>query len=445
MIATRSKIRHGLVYSDVRPRDRQNFSSCQKVCQETVFGMLKTMEDSIPNTKGIYVYLKLIECVILAYCENGLSLMERLHYAWMAVFICRFWRVWLHTQPRKTIEKTFSTKFDTLVASLSSQSTIKIKTPRPSAKRTKRLFTITDPALFSIEINAHSLTYLVLLAIDGQLPFDALSIQRLNSQSCESVFRSARAMSGVSSNMVNFTVLDFLRRADKISALQSIKTEEENSSDLRFPKHHKHGKFARDSSSSSTITYSSIRLIDIEKIVEGAFGIAYELIEPLIGKDTLKTSIYKTTTSLSKLIVKLYEISKVKSRSTQPQQVFNDPSEEINNEDEDEDEDDEDEDEDDEDEDDEDEEDTEDDTEDEHSEDEEQDLSHVLLDSSNASFRGMRVKESIDQSQSDSFFKVRRENDTTDVYIHKQTACWVLTNEKLSLSSDRLTRVTQSK
>ena len=227
-------------------------------------------------------------------------------------------------------------------------------------------------------------------------------------------------MSGVSSNMANVTVLDFLRRAHKISALQSIKTEEENSSGLRFPKHHKHGKFARDYSSSSTITYSSIRLADIEKIVEGAYGTAYELIQPLIGKDTLKTSTYKTTTSLSKLIVKLYEISKLKSRSSQLQQVFNDPSEEINNEDEDKDE-------------------------DEHPEDEEQDLSHVLLDSSNASFRGMRVKESIDQSQSDSFFKARRKNDTTDGYIHKQAACWVLTNEKLSLSSDRLTPVTPSK
>ncbi|CAF2664039.1 unnamed protein product [Rotaria sp. Silwood2] len=242
-------------------------------------------------------------------------------------------------------------------------------------------------------------------------------------------------MSGVSSNIVNFSVLDFLRRADKITALQLIKTEQEYSSGLRFPKHHKHGKVTRDpsSSSSSTFTYSSLRPVDIETIVEGAFATAYELIEPLIGKDTLQTSKYKTTASLSKLIIKHYETSKLKSRSSQLQQVFDDPSEETNNEDEDE----EDTDEEDTDEEDAEEEDTD--------EDEVQDLSHVLLDSSNASFRGMRVKESIDPKQSDSFFKVRRENDTTDVYIHKQTACWVLTNEKSSLSSDRLKRVTQSK
>ncbi|CAF1253593.1 unnamed protein product [Rotaria sp. Silwood1] len=205
--------------------------------------------------------------------------------------------------------------------------------------------------------------------------------------------------------------------------------KQEYSSGLRFPKHHKHGKVTRgpsSSSSSSTFTYSSLRPVDIETIVEEAFATAYELIEPLIGKDTLQTSKYKTTASLSKLIIKHYETSKLKSRSSQLQQVFDDPSKEINNEDEDE----EDEDEED---------------EDEEDKDEEQDLSHVLLDSSNVSFRGMRVKESIDPKQSDSFFKVRRENDTTDVYIHKQTACWVLTNEKSSLSSDRLKRVTQSK
>jgi hypothetical protein len=292
IITTTSKIRHGLVHSDVRPRDRQNFSSCQKICQEDVFKILETMDGVIPNTKGIYVYLKLIECIIIAYCEKNILLTDRIHYAWLSVFICRFWRTWLNTQSKTTLDKTFSAQFATLIASLSSQCSMNITIPNPSEKKkTKQNFTITNPSLLSIEINAHSLTYLVLLAIDGQLPFEALSIEILSSQSCESAFRSARAMSGVSSNIVNFTVLDFLRRADKISALQSIKTEHEYSSGLRFPKHHKHGKATSvPSSSSSTFTYSSLRQVDIKTIVEGAFAAAYELIEPLIRTDTLRTS-----------------------------------------------------------------------------------------------------------------------------------------------------------
>jgi len=387
------------------------------------------MDGIIPNTKGIYAYLRLIECIILAYCEKNISLTDRLHYAWLSVFICRFWRAWLSTQYKQTLEKRFSTQLATLLTSLSSQWPTKISTPKPPKKKTRSNFTITNPSLFSVEINAHSLTYLVLLAIDGQLPFDALSIQLLSSQSCENFFRSARAMSGVSSNIVNFTVLDFLRRADKISAHQSIKTEHEHSSSLRFPKHHKHGKATSGSSSSSTFNYSSLRQSDIEAIVQGAFTAAYELIEPLIGAHILKKSKFKTMTNLSKFTIKYFETLKLKNPSSQPQQLFSDSSKESNNEDEEE-SDDEDE--------------EESDIEDEEEE-EEEGLPHVLLDSSGASFKGMRVKESIEPTQSNSFFKVRRENDTADVYIHKQTACWILTNEKFSLSSDRLKRVTQTK
>jgi hypothetical protein len=156
IISTTSKIRHGLVYSDVQPRDRQNFYSCQKICQEDVFKILKTMDGIFPNTKGIYVYLKLIECIIFAYCEKDILLTDRLHYAWLSVFICRFWRVWLNTHSKETLEKTFSTQFDTLVASLSSQSSINIKIPEPSAKKTKRHFTNTNTSLLSIEITQHS-------------------------------------------------------------------------------------------------------------------------------------------------------------------------------------------------------------------------------------------------------------------------------------------------
>ena len=289
IISTVSKIRHGLVYSDVRPKDRQNFTSCQKICQEDVFKVLETLNSNIPNTKGIYVYLKLLESTINAYCEKNILLTDRLYFAWLSVFICRFWRAWLNTQANEILKKTFLTRSAALTAALPFQYRMDITTSKSSQKKTKQHFTITYPCSFSIEINAHSLTYLVLLAIDGQLPFDALSIELLSSQSCESVFRSARAMSGVSSNIVNFTVLDFLRRADKISALQSIKAEHEYSSNIRFPTHHKHGK-ARSGSSSSLLTfnYSSLRQADIEAIVEEAFAAAHKLVEPLI-----RTSFFK--------------------------------------------------------------------------------------------------------------------------------------------------------
>jgi hypothetical protein len=436
LVSTTSKIRHGLVYSDVRPRDRQNFSSCQKICREDVFKLLEILGDSIPNTNGIYVYLKLIQSVIIAYYEKKTLLTDRLHYAWLSVFLCRLWWAWLDTQPKETLDKRFCTQFSALLAALPSEWSKKIKTPNPAEKKTKQHFTISNPCFFSIEINAQSLTFLVLLAIDGEIPFDVLTIDLLNSQSCESVFRLARAMSGVSSNIVNFSVLEFLRRADKISALQSIKTEHEYSSSetsLQFPGHHKHGKSSSGPFSSSASSYSSLRRVDIETIVQKAFAAAYDLIKPLIDEGAFQRKGFRTMASLSKFTIRHFQMSKLKDRLSQ--QLSDDQSEESDSEEEKEEE-----------------EEQEvyegdDDTENQCNgeEEEEQGLAEVLLDSSDASFKGMRVKESINSSQADSFFKVRRPNDTADVYIHKQTACWVLMNEKSSLSSDRLKRVTEAK
>jgi hypothetical protein len=80
--------------------------------------------------------------------------------------------------------------------------------------------------------------------IKEDLSEESLQIFLFNSQGCESTFRSARSMSGASSSIVNFSVTQFLRRAQKLSVLNRIKSEGETNSScdttsLRFPKHHK--------------------------------------------------------------------------------------------------------------------------------------------------------------------------------------------------------------
>jgi hypothetical protein len=463
IISTRSKIHHGLVHSDVQPRDRQNFSSCQKISSDDVLNILEMSSGDIPSTKGMCVYLKLIRSIIIAHYEKKTSLNDRLHHAWLSVFICRFWSACLDTQPREKLIQQYLTQFSTLRASLSAEWNEKIKLPNRTKMKTKQQFTITHPCHYSIEMNAHSLTYLVLAAIERQiiLPFEALSIDLFNSQSCESAFRSARSMSGASSSIVNFTVFDFSRRADKISAIQSIKVEHESCMSgvsLRFPRHHKHGRSTSDSNLNSM--NSSLKHRDIQQIVEKAFVAAYDLIKPLIDEKVFKRKEYDTIGGLSKFIFKRFHASKLGVRSSQ--QMFRSQSHEstsdwkgTKDDDEYEDEDvDEDE--------------SESESEDEagenseHEEEEElheidpsidtedkeeksESLEHIILDSSDASFRGMRVKESIEPSQVNSYFKVQREKDSTNVYIHKQTGSWVLLNDKHSLSSDRLQRVTQGK
>ncbi|CAF1559695.1 unnamed protein product, partial [Didymodactylos carnosus] len=94
------------------------------------------------------------------------------------------------------------------------------------------------------EINAHNLRYLTLLVKQNKLPKEVLSIYSFNSQSCESIFRNTRSLSGAYSTIINFTVHDFLRRAKKLLILNQIKCSEQSNDNghLLFPVHHKHKK-----------------------------------------------------------------------------------------------------------------------------------------------------------------------------------------------------------
>jgi len=97
------------------------------------------------------------------------------------------------------------------------------------------------------DLPAHRLTYLILLVLEEKLPIETLQIFLFNSQTCESIFRSTRAMSGAFSSMVNFSVVQFLNRTQKLSVLYAIESESENNSwpidstPLLFPKHHEEG------------------------------------------------------------------------------------------------------------------------------------------------------------------------------------------------------------
>ncbi|CAF1666820.1 unnamed protein product [Didymodactylos carnosus] len=74
-----SKIDHGLVKSDINPKDRQNFSSCIKISSDDVLKILYDQND----TKGTYVYLSLINLTISAFIDTTTPIDERLYYAWV--------------------------------------------------------------------------------------------------------------------------------------------------------------------------------------------------------------------------------------------------------------------------------------------------------------------------------------------------------------------------
>ena len=58
-------------------------------------------------------------------------------------------------------------------------------------------------------------------------------------------------------------------------------------------------------------------------------------------------------------------------------------------------------------------------------------------------FTGMRIFNSINPALKDSYFQVQINNKPK--FIHKQTACWLLTDKASRLSADRLLRVRETK
>jgi hypothetical protein len=214
--------------------------------------------------------------------------MDRIFHAWTVIFIFRFWFMCINSMKKHELD---------LILSQLSGLTISNK----QKCNTKRKYFITYQSYFSVEINAHSLTYLAILVSEGQLPLESLQIWLQNSQTCESTFRSARSISSNDSSGVNFTVSQFLNRINKLSTLQDIKSNASENK-LRFPQHHKLSQALRNTSNPSNPTI--ISKSDIENSVLNAYKYVTNLFEPLKIKQLLRNgqtiSIHELSNTISR-------------------------------------------------------------------------------------------------------------------------------------------------
>ncbi|CAF3114935.1 unnamed protein product [Rotaria socialis] len=418
LIDNHSKIDHGLTVSDICPKDKQNYSSCEKITSTAVLSSLK----NISNSEATQAYLEIIKCVRLAYVDKNTTIINRLYYAWCAVFIVRIWSAWLQSINCNELKKRASHLLSTSIG-----------IPVP-----KKNFFITIPALFSLELNAHSLTYLTVLLAEQKITKEALNISLFNSQICESTFRAARSMSGPFSSVVNFSVYEFLQRVEKLAVLQNIKCSSEyKKNNIIFPTHHKQSKqnFLTHSTSTVAITIT-------EKLIEEKVFSAYIKASQILSG--CEFSILNPNDNMisfeevNRLAFKRLSRSKCTTSKRKAVQLNNDEDENEDDDDEEEDED-------------------EDNKQykskkqsnekdivnesDESSSIDDFDLD-ILPNVSSSTIREMRIFDSIDHSQSDSFLPV--EVNGRVKYMHKQTANWYFSKTKPILSSDRLKRVQQA-
>ncbi|CAF3424268.1 unnamed protein product [Rotaria socialis] len=174
--------------------------------------------------------------IVKAYVDKSTNIHERIQSAWCVVFVCRLWLCYLQ-------------KISNFKTSANG------KVIRETKKNINSYF-ITRPAYLSVELNAHNLLYLILLA-------------------CESIFRDARSLSGTFSTKINFTVKDFLRRSQQLSILNQLKYGQLNKS-ISFPVHHKH---KQEYSSTSSNQLDDIDTLDIEHIILAAYDQAIDVVK----------------------------------------------------------------------------------------------------------------------------------------------------------------------
>ena len=395
-----SKLFHGLVSSDLNPRDHQNYASCWRISRDEVIRSL----DCFDASKATLIYVKLLRAVIDAYVEKSTTLVDRVFHAWTAVFISRLWLTWIDKMGKRNLDnllRKYIKKYDE---------------PDIEIKNSCQQYYLTQQAIYSIELNAHSLIYLILLVLERKLPSEVLAVEHFHSQSCESTFRAARAFSSGCSSGVNFTIAQFLSLIDKLSFYQKIKTENEeaNSPFLRFPVHHKNKSTAASKDTVQSESSLPTKVI-IEEIIDRAFKTATEYAEELGIMGYLRENKLSNFIDVNNRVRMIFDDQKILD-SYDPEAADDDMlgNDFLS-----------------------------------HGFIEEDEDFHSILnfhehpDSLQPDFHGMRVFDGIPSHLEQSYFKIRINQQ--EKYIHKSTACWILTDSSQKLSSDRTKRVTQSK
>jgi hypothetical protein len=403
LVSHEKKLEHNLVKTDLNPKDKQNFLSCKKISSQNVLELLKQKKE----THATYVYLQLLQYIITAYIETNTSIEDRLYYSWAVAFVCRMWRI--------------SLKYNSSI-----KKTLLNEDPSERNKRKNRYF-ITTQAYHSIEINCHNLLFLIMLVKQNDLPEEALNVFLFSSQPCESMFRNARALSGIYRTAVNFTMADFLHRSKKLSILNEIKYSQgwnENDQLIQFPIHHKKKKIDRDILSNTI----DINTIDVENIILAAFEHAKQLISnldmsPVLNRynafdlnglssktrATIRFNVNSNDYFLNDLDALSNCECEYESDSDSEDEITE--SSDVNG--------------------------------DFVVDEEDQGVimipSHDELKTEKMTFNGIRIFDNINPMLKNSYFRIQING--KNKYIHKQTCCWMLTDEATRLSADRLSRI----
>lgn len=179
-----TKEQHNLCETTIKPKDKQNFESVLKICDEKVLDLLSKFEGSA----GTILYLRVVSNILQSFLDIRLAPIERVRKIFFSVFVLRIWRKFIIESKNKyTLANNF----------------------------------ISHNCYSCVEINAHSLVFLILNLKERKLDH-LFQSQLLGSQQCESIFRQIRSFTSTYSTVTNCSLLEIIRRISKIELQNEI-------------------------------------------------------------------------------------------------------------------------------------------------------------------------------------------------------------------------------
>ncbi|XP_030753635.1 uncharacterized protein LOC115880545 [Sitophilus oryzae] len=233
VIENYSRDKHLLCKSFLDSSDKMNFNAIDKISSERVTNLLV----EIPDAEATRQYLILTRYILDAFLLKDISIERRIYLIWYATFFMRIWRSWLKKN-NQSIQKKF----------------------------------ITSNTYTCIELNAHEIILAIEQLRQKQIP-EAFLPWLFSSQSCEKIFRETRSMSSTFSTVINYTLLELLRRLKRIQAMHEISTD--LGAEFIFPRQ-ENNRLGDDSPSYQINHLPSVELIKhtIEKAKEDAISSA---------------------------------------------------------------------------------------------------------------------------------------------------------------------------
>lgn len=186
---------HHLVQSDICPKDRQNYSSLEKIMHDRV---IEALDKHVPNSKATVMYLRLCKKITSSYLDVNMKPTDRIYNIWYALYFIRAWRKFISLGNKYRMNDNF----------------------------------ITSNAYQCIEVNAHSLIYAILKLRDSNKA-QLFQTHLFSSQPCESTFRQMRSLGTQNFTKINFSLYELLHMVSRIELMNTIKNS--NDEQILFP------------------------------------------------------------------------------------------------------------------------------------------------------------------------------------------------------------------